>query len=237
MPQHLLTQNPQQVAQYAVLGLRKEEGAVYHVAVLRAGQALTSNSVAEVFECRPPIGVGTRTAAQPFTACPGGARCSLQGQRTKTDPSQVAVGCGQMTPDQLDDMHRLLHELQTALCATPQANSRREYRLHPPYEERRDQVNGRLLGLQCSCAGFVLWLYHEGAGRPLVDLTRLPVLTPAELTPIWSVNATLAARWGLRPDAQGNVAVLLPGYLLHALTQSDPGRPPYPAAAADRFFP
>ena len=127
------------------------------------------------------------------------------------------VGWLELSVDETEGIEEWLEEMRTLV-----SNCR--YIAFPSAEKKADQVTGRTIGWRFSCAGFVRQAYLEG-GK--IELTHgeggLPKISLGEIQKIWNYPRPSLARRGLEGD--GPWAILLPGYLIHALAQSENGFP------------
>ncbi len=95
-----------------------------------------------------------------------------------------------------------------------------------------DRLAARCVYRRFSCVGFVAEAYAEGAGVRLVDETSLPEIDRPALEDVWGRQTARGMEFaGLA--GTGPWRVLLPGYLLRAVTLSRSALPYRPKTPAD----
>lgn len=183
--------------------------AVGHVALLAADAELGPATGTSVYQ------MGKRLEIDPPTSMNVDAVAWLP--LSATEEQQIDVW--------LDDM-----KTRTARCT---------YLAFPDAGTRADPITGNVTGFTFSCAGFVRTAYRDGAG---LDLTG-PQGTWPEVD-----AATVRAVWAIPVDAERRVLdfvglsgpgpwrILLPGYLMHALSVGR-YRLPYTPSPTDVSFP
>jgi len=107
-----------------------------------------------------------------------------------------------------------------------------KYTAVPASIVKKDPTTGRVKGRKFSCAGFVLACFEEALGiRLVVEENELPDVSRATLESVWGVALVRAARrYGLKSPGP-SWKVLLPSYILHALSRPPkelPHRPTKP---------
>jgi hypothetical protein len=126
-----------------------------------------------------------------------------------------------------------LRELETQISIDPQSVTY----VAAPSVVRDEGGTERPVSLKFSCAGFVAEAYREGVGvRLVVDDAELPEVDRATLERVWDPRTVrIGARYGLGGD--GPWRVLLPGYLLRAVTRPRVELPFRPMTPADAELP
>lgn len=235
MPAHLLNETGSAVGRFAVVGMHdgRQRSAVIHVGLLAQAVELSFGGKALVHHVAPPLSDGTMLTH--------------------------AVGwVADLTADQALKIEVWLQQVKTRIAASatkssPELESFRSFRdyiVHPPSVGLpvSDPQNGRACPLRFSCAGFIEACYQETLGVVLVAHDALPRVAQPTLMELWRALNIEVLRLRRSPERQeaflrhlgiaegGDQAVLLPGYLLHALARDDL-RMPYAPRAEDRFFP
>jgi len=96
--------------------------------------------------------------------------------------------------------------------------------LDPTHEWHRDE-QGRPLYRRFSCASFVLKVYEEGLGRPLISISDPIQLPEVELNTVAHAYGDMVQREPMRRRINLEGAppwrIVLAGYVLHALNRLD----------------
>lgn len=122
------------------------------------------------------------------------------------------------------------------------ANRRRQYVIHPPWEDYRDPTTGVRRYPRFSCAGFVLDA-HRQVDVNLIDIKEeglrlLPEVDEQTLALAYpGVSFQHLDRFGIK--GRGPWRIVLAGYVLHALNRTNERirRRPYQAKSGDERFP
>ncbi len=129
----------------------------------------------------------------------------------------------------LRDLNEHERELinQCAIELVRGAKGRRQYIVHPPWQDVKDKKNTTLY-IRFSCAGFVAYCYFK-AGRELVDRDQLPSVGLELLKQIWddqaeALDSPEKRHWCGLVGKEESWHVLLPSYLLHAIRAHDSGK-------------
>lgn len=115
---------------------------------------------------------------------------------------------------------------------------RNQYIIDPPWKNITDSNTGILRYRRFSCAGFVLWS-HSQVGIELIDLNprSLPEINRETIAAAYVLNPQLSLEdWGL--SGEGPWRIVLPGYILNALNRStdEIRRNAYQVQPGDEFF-
>lgn len=198
-------------SQYSVAATCGEvDFAVKHVGLLAATCQLKAGEAVAVFDSHPPLHIG---------------QVDDKGQAIVSNIVPALVGWVELNESQRRNIDRVLADLRVLMPrrALSGWDLITYYVAVPHMIEVPGEVPGAVKHYRFSCAGLVLYCYDEGAGIPLVDLSRLPMVSFDELTKIWTILADMPpkirSRVGL-PD-ESPQQVLLPGYILHALDRED----------------
>lgn len=214
MPVHRTAHQSCAITRHALIGVhRLGTDFVSHVGLASGESRLKSRGSVPVIHVRPPLRFGDSIRAD-------------------------LVGMAELTAQQREGLQRWLERTESERGTTglDALSAWDEYVVCPPWDEVTD-AQGRRLYRRFSCSGFVACAYLEGAGVALVDLDALPAVPWGILQPIYAPRGTLEplARAEMGLAGEGPWAVLLPGYLFHAVARGVLTRPYRAEAGNERF--
>lgn len=200
------------IPQYSVVGMHGDADTVRHVGVLRRDSALAYGQEATVAHMAPPLGLDDAI------------------------PAHVIGRIDVLTRGEQEAVETWLTDLQT------KKRLPHDYQIHPPFEAIYDPATLILKRRRMSCVGFILLCYREALGLDLLDWTdgRFPLVDLTTLQGCYSdcnLSTRILSRYGL--NGTGPWPVVMPGYLLHALSRYLPNRRPglYLPRTTDVEFP
>lgn len=215
----------------AVVGTyRGEDTAVRHVGLLESESIINPMSVYRVYHSGPPLQLG-----QPDDS--GKPALGEMGASTSAGPISVA---GWIEPLDKVESRKIRVWLSQQKTLQPLGFAAyAQYIALPHVLDVLDSVSGHLKFRRFSCVGLVCCCYAEALGRILVDLNQLPSVPLSVIESVWdnvagmqpAVRAKFAGLQG-----EGPWPLLLPGYLLRALSRSKL-EPPYVPTVGDIQFP
>ncbi|MHB1034154.1 MAG: hypothetical protein ACYC35_04895 [Pirellulales bacterium] len=172
----------------------------------------------------------------------------LHGQDSPGHMRADVVGSAVLTDDDVQkvrtfvDRHANEHRLFLQFSKTELMTAVPEMYCVLPHAKPFDEEDGRYARMCFSCAGFVLEAYKK-ARIELLDPSALPPVDIADIRLCYPMEIRLIDDGRVRREdlglaGEGSWAVLLCGYLLHALNRDAETirREPYVPASADRHF-
>jgi hypothetical protein len=217
MPAIDLDQGPQKLSRYDVVGKRAERQTsfVTHVGLYDAdNQFVKTGDAVSTVHMRPPLEQGKTIKVHVAGHVPF----------TNDEIKEISVWIAEI----IDEYHK------------ENIGPERQYIIHPPWEDEYDLNTGVRRYRRYSCAGFVLDGHHQ-VHIELVQIdedslpdVKLSIIISAY--PVAERHSIVRGRYGLKGD--GPWKVLLPGYVLHALSRpTDQIRQePYRAKQGDELF-
>lgn len=203
--------------------------AVRHVGILQASVSVQIGDPVEVFHMGPPIVVGQAPELR-------------EPRYVEHMAAHVLAWLDDLSGEQVMRIEQWLEGVRVQL----RNGVRFRYRVLPAYEEELNEDRTMVRYRRFSCSGFVERCYRDGAGISLiVQEERLPEVELDLIRRVWGPAGELPpqvldrvrrtmAEWGLK--GSGPWRVLLPGYLLHAMSCAAETVLPYEPKVTDCEF-
>ena len=194
---------------FNVVGSQSTSGHIGHVGLLATSSDLSYNVQIEVFDSGPPLRIGQKADGAP----PAVGRMAVNTIGWVED----------LTLDETIDLRLWIEDARTRIPPDRYGN----YRVDPPFLERRDTTTNRIINIRYSCAGFVICCYEEGAAITLLDIDRahLPPVPQELVREIYGdvLDRLLADprhREEIGLPGDGPWPIVLAGYVFHALNRA-----------------
>lgn len=216
MPAFVLSQNPQTVSRYDVIGVHSSTSPhfVKHVALYSAdGGQVNHGEDVDVAHMGPPL--------------------QRQGMTTVH-----AVGTVPLTNNEVKQIETWIDEIVDEYVH-PSIATMEQYYIDPPWKDKRDPTTGVRRYRRYSCAGFVLYAYGQ-VDIPLlvIDRMTLPEVDEQTLRTAYPdlPDSRFLARFGIQ--GPGPWPIILAGYVLHALDRPENQirHNPYQPKTGDELF-
>ena len=194
---------------FHIIGSKSTSGHIGHVGLLAASRDLSYNEQIEVFDSGPPLRIGQKPNEGDLPAVGG-------------MPANAIGWIEDLTLDESIDLRLWIEDARTRIGPDRYGN----YRVDPPYQERRDTSTNRIINICYSCVGFVIRCYEEGVAIVLLDTdpAYLPGVSKDLVQEIYEnvLDRILhpRARADIGLPGEGPWPIVLAGYVFHALNRT-----------------